>query len=50
MRIAICALLLSATYVVVHTKKKIGTMAIGDLARGQLECNGKRMDPSKPLC
>jgi len=53
--------LLSATYVA-HTKKKIGTIAIGNLARFEPECcnaiappgpqvtlNGKRKDPSKPL-
>lgn len=53
--------LLSASYVP-HTKKKIGTIAIGDLARFESECcktvappgsqvtlNGKRKDPSKPL-
>ncbi|KAF7590396.1 hypothetical protein BBP40_002897 [Aspergillus hancockii] len=53
--------LLSATYVA-HTKKKIGTIAVGDLAKFETECcnavappgsqvtlSGKRKDPSKPL-
>lgn len=53
--------LLSASYVA-HTKKKIRTTTIGNLARFEPECcniiappgpqvtlNGKRKDPSKPL-
>jgi hypothetical protein len=53
--------LLSASYVA-HTKKKIGTIAIGNLDRFETECcnavappgsqvtlSGKRKDPSKPL-